>query len=384
MAEICPLCCAGQRDETCGDCAHRVTAQRYAAERHASATLPDGHFIAEINPAVERAVNEAAQLAQRGKNDQAQAAMERLLREHPANHTVHFGMGILHAIRGEHLESIPWFDRATAIYPYFAEAHFNKAVACQKELDVAGAIRAYRKVVEVGDPQDPEVARAKRFLADVAATIFKQGKTDLDTFLESQDTFNRAFALMEQGGWDQALAGFRAAAAMNDRNAPTHGNMGLCLAKLGRRADALSELDRALEIDPQYEPARQNRAVVERMQESVPMDIAQFKRIAFNKEKIMSEQKGRSWLRRLITMKTRARWFAYVLMGSVLVLSVSRVFMKQGESDHANVSGSVTLTPSGSGLTSAGGLGTGLPSASVSIKAIRTRYAHGNGSARSG
>jgi tetratricopeptide (TPR) repeat protein len=302
MAEICPLCCAGQRDEACGDCAHRVTAQRYDAARHARATLPDGHFIAEINPEVERAVNDAAQLAQRGKHDQARAAMERLLREHPANHTVHFGMGILHAIRGEHLESIPWFDRATAIFPYFIEAHFNKAVACQKELDMAGAIRGYRKVVELGNPKEPEVARAKRFLADVAAAIFKQNRTDLDTYLESQEAFDRAYALMEQGSWDRALAGFRASAAMNDRNAPTHGNLGLCLAKLGRRADALTELDRALEIDPQYEPARQNRAVVERMQEGAPLDIARFKRVEFGKEQVLRDLEGRSWLRRLTAM----------------------------------------------------------------------------------
>ena len=33
--------------------------------------------------------------------------------------------------------------------------------------------------------------------------------------------------------------------------------------------------------------------VVERMQEDVPMDIAQFKRMAFNKEKIKRERKGK-------------------------------------------------------------------------------------------
>ena len=70
--------------------------------------------------------------------------------------------------------------------------------------------------------------------------------------------------------------------------------MGLCLAKLGRRADALTELDRALEINPQYEPARQNRVVVERMQEGVPMNIAKMKRIEFSKEQVMREQEGRS------------------------------------------------------------------------------------------
>ena len=299
MAEICPLCCAGQRDETCGDCTHFVTARRYQTERHASATLPNGHFIAEINPEVNEAVNAAGELAQRGKIDQARAAMERLLREHPANHVVHFGMGVVHAVQGNHREAITWFDRATVISPYFMEAHFNKALACRKVFDVAGAIRASRKVVEVGDPQEMEVKQAKAFLNDMEALIKRSDGVDLDKYMESQDAFNRAYALMEQGQWEKSLAGFRAASAMNDRNAPTHGNMGICLSKLGRRAEALKELDRALEIDPRYEPARLNRVGVERMQEGQPLNIAELKHVEFSKEQVLRERGRESFFRRV-------------------------------------------------------------------------------------
>jgi len=305
MAEICPLCCAGARSAECGECVHYTTAQTYRAARSSPGALPDGHFIAEINPEVERAVNEAAELAQRGGTDQARATMERLLREHPRNHTVHFGMGVLHAIRGEHRESIKWFDKATAIFPYFIEAHFNKALAYQKELDIAGAVRAYRKVVEVGDPKELEVKRAKEFLADMAAAIRTSDGVDLDTYMESQDAFNHAFDLMEQGNWEEALAGFRAATAKNDRNAPTHGNIGLCLAKLGRKAEALKELDLAVEIDPRYEPAKFNRVAVERMEEGKPMDVAGFERIEFGKEQVLSKREGGSWFRRFSAMRRR-------------------------------------------------------------------------------
>lgn len=167
-----------------------------------------------------------------------------MLREHPANHVVHFGVGVLHAIRGEHREAIKWFDRAIAFFPHFAEVHYNKAVACQKELDVAGAVRAFRKVVEVGDPNGPEVKCARKFLAEISAVIARNEGVDLDTYVESQDAFNQAFAVMERGDWAGALAGFRTAASKNVRNAPTYGNMGLCLAKLGRKAEALEALGR--------------------------------------------------------------------------------------------------------------------------------------------
>ena len=43
--------------------------------------------------------------------------------------------------------------------------------------------------------------------------------------------------------------------------------MGLCYALLGRKREALASLDRALEIDPSYEPAKTNRIGVLAMQE---------------------------------------------------------------------------------------------------------------------
>ena len=203
---------------------------------------------------------------------------------------VRYGMGTLHAIKGEHPEAIRYFDQAIAIYPYFVEAHFNKAVACEKQLDIAGAVRAFRKVVEVGDPNDSTVTQARSLIARLAAIIRQIDGVDLEAYLESQDAFDRAFALMEQGDWLRALTGFRASAAKNDRNAPTHGNLGLCLAKLGRKAEALAELDRAVKIDPRYEPAKFNRVAVDRMEEGRPMDFAEFKSIYYSRDQLLANQ----------------------------------------------------------------------------------------------
>jgi tetratricopeptide (TPR) repeat protein len=289
MEEICPLCCAGKRDAECGDCLHYVEAQRYDSARRPSAAVPDKDFIIELNSEVEEAVNAALELAQRGNVRGAGDTLARLLQEYPHNHMVCYGMGTLLAMKGEHREAIRWFDQAIAIYPYFAEAHFNKAVACQKHLDIAGAVRAYRKVVEVGEPNDPPARQARSFLSNIAAVIRRSDGVDLDAYLASQDAFDRAFALMEQGDWLRALTGFRASAAKNDHIAPTHGNLGLCLAKLGRKAEALAELDRAMEIDPGYEPAKFNRVAVERMEEGRPMDNAEFKSLNYSREKFLRD-----------------------------------------------------------------------------------------------
>lgn len=227
-SEVCSICCAEMRNETCGDCSYYTVAKQYHAVRHTK----DRHFIAEIDPEVEDAVDHVMGLAEQGKTDAAWAVMTRLSNAHPNNHSVCYGMGTVHAIKGEYKESIKWFDKAISIFPYFVEAYFNMAVSYQKQFDVGNAIRAYRKVVELGDPNDMPVKQARSFLDGMAASIRRTEGVDLDSYIESQSEFDNAFRLMERGDWSGALAGFRASAAKNDRNAPIHGNMGLCLAKL--------------------------------------------------------------------------------------------------------------------------------------------------------
>src|SRR5690606_38776724 len=123
--EICSACCASARDEDCGDCVPYASAQRSEASRLASAA---GQFMMEVSPEVQNAVNGALENAQRGKFQSAMDTLTALLRDHPCHHDIPYGIGIVHALKGEYVESIAWFDRAIGIYPYSVEAHYNKAV----------------------------------------------------------------------------------------------------------------------------------------------------------------------------------------------------------------------------------------------------------------
>lgn len=293
-AVICSVCCATMRNEICTDCSYKTAAQQHHAGRSQQITHqtpPDGHFVIELNPEIEKAVNSAIKLCERGKTDAAWAQVSRLLQDHSENHMVCYAMGMLHALKGEHKDATKWFDKAVLIYPYFVEAHFNKAVACQKQFKIAEAVYAYRKVVEFGDPSDVPARRARSFLDDMAVAIRKNEGIDLERYLEAESIFNHSFTLMEQGDWSGALISFRASAAKHDRNAPIHGNLGLCLAALGRKAQSLAELDRALEIDPQYEPAITNRVFIERMKEGIPLNVAGFKHIEFGKTRFLDSIK---------------------------------------------------------------------------------------------
>lgn len=278
-AEICSECCASIRDADCGDCVHYAAACQYEDKHRVSANLAEISFTMEVNDDVQNAVNDAMEMAQRSKTREAMAVLTGLLPDHPLHHDIPYGIGVVHAVKGEYEESIKWFDRALAIYPYSIESQYNKAVSYQKLLDVTNCIRSYQKVVSIGPASDPEVAKARSIVENMAAMILKTVGLALDEYLLSGDKFNQAFALMERGDWQGALAGFRASAAINKRNAPCRGNMGICHAQLGHKAEALAELALALEIDPRYQPALSNQKLVAKMEEGRPSENTEFKSV---------------------------------------------------------------------------------------------------------
>jgi lipoprotein NlpI len=46
-----------------------------------------------------------------------------------------------------------------------------------------------------------------------------------------------------------------------------YGNLGICHAQLGQKSEALAAFDKALELDPRYEPAIVNKAITQSLEE---------------------------------------------------------------------------------------------------------------------
>lgn len=270
--EICSLCCVDKRDDHCGTCEFYIAAKKYKAVRDETKTPPDGHFIIEVNPEVEDAVDNALKIGISGKLEPAMKAMQALVDKYPRNHDVCFGMGALFAIQEDHENVIKWCDRAIEFFPYFVNAYYNRAVSYGKLGEIPEMIRSYQKVVQFGASDDEVAQKAQADLKDAAALIMETEGVDLFTFLAVNEVFARSYDYMEQREWAQALKGFSECAEKMVRHAPTHGNMGICLSEMGRKAEALAELDKALTIDPGYAPAKYNRANIVKMTEGTPMN----------------------------------------------------------------------------------------------------------------
>lgn len=272
---ICPLCCAAIRNAECKGCRHYETAEQYRFSKAENSSAK--HFIAEINEEVEDAVDRALDLVERGHIEKGKAMILDLMKEHPGNHTIHFALGVVHAKKKQYDEAIACFDKATEIFPYYAQAYFNKGVAYKEKLEPTNAVKAFRKAVTLGDPQEDFVWEANRFVTGLEKSLRETGGMDLDTYLEGEKIFNDAFSWMQSKEWSRALAGFQRCLEKNKNHVQSYGNMGICYAQLGRKREALQALDKALEIDPGYEPALFNRVAIARIREGEPLKASGMK-----------------------------------------------------------------------------------------------------------
>jgi tetratricopeptide (TPR) repeat protein len=288
QAAICPVCCAGLRNQACEGCSHWSQAASFAEQKAAAAASGrrEPHFVAEINPAIDEEVDGAMKLAETGRLAEAERAILDVYSRRPDLHMVQYGMGVVRALQKRLPEAIVHFERAVSIYPYFVEAWFNKGNAHRELLQLGPAVRAFEKVVEFGDPADEFVGHASKFLRGIEQDIRAQKGLSLSRYLELTEVFDEAFSAMEKQQWERALEGFRRVAALDPEHAQSYGNIGLCLAFLGRKNEALAALDRALDIDPDYGPALTNRAHILALQDGEPLS-ADFVSVDFYKDRMM-------------------------------------------------------------------------------------------------
>jgi tetratricopeptide (TPR) repeat protein len=189
-----------------------------------------------------QAIKQARQAFAAGRYDEA----ERLCRAVTDVSADHFGalhlLGAIHAHRCKHTEALVYYDKAIAIRPDHAEAHFNRGISLHVLKRYRDAIKSYDRSLEL-KPDDPK-------------TLNERGNT-----------------LSELGRYQEALASFDRILDMNPDHPGALSGRGNALTNLGRYDEALASHDRALQLRPNYPEAHNNRAItlmsLNRLEEAV-------------------------------------------------------------------------------------------------------------------
>lgn len=258
MILICPLCCAEIRNPECKGCSYYKDAQKFADEK---ARKSPKHFVARLDPEVDDEINRALAMAETGNIKAAESAIRSLLKKNADLYTAHFAMGTIHAYKERYAEAMTCFDKSLAIYPYFVDCWFNRALTAQRQIDILEMVASFRKVIELGDLNDEAVQQSKQLLSAFEQMNYEENGLLLDDYLESTRLFNTAFELMQNRQWEKAIAGFKQSDKINPTSATIFGNLALCYANLDENERALEAFDKAIALDSTYEPAIINKEI---------------------------------------------------------------------------------------------------------------------------
>ncbi len=286
---ICPRCCAEIRGEECDGCSHYAQSKKYAVEKMKKSK--SRHFIAKVDPEIDDAVDKALEFVENGNMEKGEELLAELLEKHPDLHMVQYGVGTIQAMKGNYEEAIVYFDKAVEIFPYFIEAWFNRGVAYQNMLDVGNTIRSFQKVVEIGNPEEQFVISALELIRGQEEITARDTGLSLEQYLESMDVFDKAFLNMKDKKYSKAILGFEKVLVQHSNHPQSHGNIGLCYAYQGKRDEALAAYERALEIDPDYAPAKQNMLALLSLPDGERMQDQRTETVEFYKDRMVDGDK---------------------------------------------------------------------------------------------
>ncbi len=274
----CP-CGSSKKYKQC--CLPREDAARTAAAQR------DEPFIAELRPGLDAAVDHALQRLEQGEGKRVEPEITELLEQNPGYHMTNYAMGVYQALVAKMpAAAIPFFEKAVAILPPFPEAHFNLANAARQAMDIPKAVVAYRAAVRYSQA-DGIAEMARKELQWLEDTLLKTTRfPSLDAYLANARLFDRAFECLKRREFSQAAELFQRVRSEHPSHVQSHGNLALAYAGLGRRADALACFDRALELDPDYEPAILNRRLTLKMREGAPFIPDSIKSVEYYADRV--------------------------------------------------------------------------------------------------
>jgi tetratricopeptide (TPR) repeat protein len=197
--------------------------------------------------------------------DEAIASFRTALSLRPDYPEVMTTLGGLLCQRGQTDEAIDMTRRALAVRPDSAPLHFNLGRALHLQNRLEESAQALHQALAL----DSRFAMAHNELGNVMLGL-KSRDGAIEAFgksLQIEDSlevrYNLATALFESGRLQEAITEYRAAESRGFCIPPVYNNLGAIHRQLGENKQAMKLFEKALSLDPQFDLARFNLAMME-------------------------------------------------------------------------------------------------------------------------
>ena len=219
-----------------------------------------------------------------GDYEQAIADYNKAIEFDPSYAKAYNNRGLAYYYQGDYEQAIADYNKAIELDPNYAKAYNNRGVAYRKLGNYEQGIADYNKAIEL-DPNYVE-AYASRGYAYYGLSDYEQAIADYTKAIELDPDYvlayqNRGLAYADQGKYDlaisdytragnvyhelgdygQAIANYTKAIELDPNYAPAYDNRGLVYADQGKYDLAISDFTKAIELDPDYAEAYNNRGL---------------------------------------------------------------------------------------------------------------------------
>ncbi|MBN1287770.1 MAG: tetratricopeptide repeat protein [Anaerolineae bacterium] len=139
---------------------------------------------------------------------------------------------------------------------------YNRGFAARLSMRTGQSLRDFERAAKLEgrgkmQKQIQKALRDSRKIAKMSLATRGPGFT-LDQLIEQEEFFAQGVDLMNEEKWEEAEQAFRRVIEIHDCLPQPWGNLGGCLVMQKRYDAAEAALKRALEIDPEYDLAKQN------------------------------------------------------------------------------------------------------------------------------
>ena len=197
-------------------------------------------------------------------------------------------LGIAYSMLQNFDEAYEAFSKALAVFPEDSMIWYNRSGAARYTMRFGQSVRDLERALELGSKPElrKDYEEALAFIRKIAYEEMALRGPDftLDDLIEQQELFQSALRLMEKKQWAKAEEALRRVIEMGDCNPQPWGNLAGCLIMQERYDEAEEALRRALEIEPDYDLAQRNLALMPIIRQTGVPDFEQ--RQPFKGEKL--------------------------------------------------------------------------------------------------
>lgn len=209
----------------------------------------------------------------------------------PQNAYAHHLLGTALAMAKDFRPAIDSLETAAKLDPW-PDTFFNLALAHRGALRLGEAVANFQRVLQLAGQEDDVARKAREELKRIDENLRRTSGISLEQSMANLATFELAVGSLRQGQLRAAIAGFQLVLLTEPNHVQSHGNLGLAHALLGERARALEHLNRALALDPSYEPAANHRKLVLGLLEGERLEVPMGEPVNYFQERVEARRRG--------------------------------------------------------------------------------------------